>query len=195
MVTKPKGKSESRSQIVVHNVKTVCQGNIFDGKHMPEGDDMNQSKPLCCFYRTCKLRSIIRIFLPFVLWIGYLSAGALMFTTLEGPGNDERRNRTIQLQRTFPKQMSDLVTFLTSNCSGNATAHVMLVESITRDVVVFLNKAEYAPDSKPWNFFASMIFCLTAVSTIGKCTGSSNGSPFLHTMLHISFLLYQRYDH
>ncbi len=168
--------NESSSRKVVHHVKTVCQGNIFDKKQSCVTEDtmcanVNQSTPsFCCLYSndTCKLQSIIRTFIPFVIWATYLSAGSLLFTFLEDQGNAERRQKILQLQNSFPAQMSDLVSYLKSNCSGDATGHVQLVESLTFDVMDYLDKAALTQETRPWGFYASLKFCLTAISTIGK---------------------------
>ncbi|XP_072026708.1 potassium channel subfamily K member 18-like isoform X2 [Amphiura filiformis] len=168
-MTLQQDKNESRSPAVVHHVNTICQGNVFGSKqnhtfNSSGGDDMNTNLNS---NQTCKLRSLIRAFLPVTLWTIYLALGSLMFTALEDQGNAERRNKIVQLQTTFPAHMTNLAAFLENNCSANATDHVKLVESISKDVVDFLNKAKYGPDTRSWDFFASLRFCLMAVSTIG----------------------------
>lgn len=171
-----KSSDKSLSQLrVIQHVKTVCRGNIFESNPnyvtSREGmyDNPNtQSKPLCCFYHSCKLRPVIRTFLPFLLWSLYLCLGSLLFTLIEDDGAAVRRQRIVYLQKKYPEDLANLIQFLRVNCSDNATEQIELVENLSRGVVDFLEKADYGPYTRPWDFFSSLIFCLTAISTIGK---------------------------
>ena len=144
---------------------------------MSESSDEQKNTTVCTcrLLHHCKFRSFMRLLTPALLWIIYICLGSLIFTAIENPSAIKRRDIIAQIKREMPIRLRNISEYIrmNRNCSGSYQMEQKAylendIKAISYGLEKLLQEADLGPNTRTWDFFPTLSFCITAISTIGK---------------------------